>query len=167
VQLADRIGPGGLSAPGQKIFFLKAIEDAEQRCRLAVYVSPHEAHRLAHELGRARCAGTPVYDFIQALMDAVHAPMTHVVLDDTEGKGVSGFIYCRRAESEVGVPCYIPDALALALRMQRPIYATAEALVHAEPLLPAASAHGEPSDVQQWLAQVRPEDFSSHREDRH
>ena len=26
VQPADRIGPGGLSAPGQKIFFLKAIE---------------------------------------------------------------------------------------------------------------------------------------------
>jgi bifunctional DNase/RNase len=143
------------------------LEDAERRCRLAFYVSRHEAHRLAHELGRARCAGTPVYDFIQALMDAVHAPMTHVVLDDTEGKGVSGFIYCRRAESDVGVPCYVPDALALALRMQRPIYATVAALVHAELLPPSASAHGEPSDVQQWLAQVRPEDFSSDREDRH
>ena len=142
------------------------LEDAERRCRLAFYVSPHEAHRLAHELGRAPCAGTPVYDFIQALMDAVHASMTHVVLDDVGGTGVGGFIYCRRAESDVGVPCYVPDALALALRMQRPIYATAAALAHAEPLLPAASAHGEQTDVKQWLEQVRPEDFSSHREDR-
>jgi bifunctional DNase/RNase len=142
------------------------LEDAERRYRLAFYVSRHEAHRLAHERGRARCAGTPVYDFIQALLDAVHVPMSHVLLDDQGGTGVSGFIYCRRAESDVGVPCYIPDALALALRMQRPIYATAEALVHAEPLLPAASAHGEPSDVQQWLERVRPEDFSSRREDR-
>jgi bifunctional DNase/RNase len=124
------------------------LEDAERRYRLAFYVSPHEAHRLAHELGRARCAGTPVYDFIQALLDAVHASMTHVVLDD------------------VGVPCYVPDALALALRMKRPIYATAEALVHAEPLLPSASAHGEQRDVKQWLEQVRPEDFSSDQEDR-
>jgi bifunctional DNase/RNase len=142
------------------------LEDAERRYRLAFYVSRHEAHRLAHELGRARCAGTPVYDFIQALLDAVHVPMSHVLLDDQGGTGVSGFIYCRSAESDVGVPCYIPDALALALRMQRPIYATAEALVHAEPLLPSASAHGEPSDVQQWLERVRPEDFSSRREDR-
>lgn len=66
------------------------LEDAEQRCRLAIYVSPHEAHRIAHELGRARCAGTPVYDFIQALMDAVDAPMTHVVLDDTGAKASAG-----------------------------------------------------------------------------
>ena len=143
------------------------LEDAERRYRLAFDVSPHEAHRLAYELGRARCAGTPVYDFIQALLDAVHASMTHLVLDDLGGTGVSGFIYCRRAESDVGVPCYVPDALALALRMKRPIYATAEALVHAEPLPPSASAHGEQSDVKQWLEQVRPEDFSSHREDRH
>jgi bifunctional DNase/RNase len=142
------------------------LEDAEQRCRLAIYVSPHEAHRIAHELGRARCTGTPVYDFIQALMDAVHAPMTHVVLDDTGGKGVGGSIYCRRAESDVGVPCYVPDALALALRMKRPIYATAAALVHAKPLLPFAPAHGEQSDVKRWLERVRPEDFSSDREDR-
>jgi bifunctional DNase/RNase len=142
------------------------LEDAERRCRLAFYVSPHEAHRLAHELGRARCAGTPVYDFIQALMDAVHAPMTHVVLDDQGGTGVTGLIYCRHAESDIGVPCYVPDALALALRMQRPIYATAEALVHAEPLFPSTSAHREQSDVQQWLERVRPEDFSSGREDR-
>jgi hypothetical protein len=142
------------------------LEDAERRCRLALSVGRHEAHRLAHELGRAPCAGTPVYNFIQALMDAVHAPMSHIVLDDQGGTGIRGFIYCRRAESDVGVPCYVPDALALALRLQRPIYATAEALAHAEPLLPSASAHGEPSDVQQWLAQVRPEDFSSDREDR-
>jgi bifunctional DNase/RNase len=141
------------------------LEDAERRCRLAFYVSRHEAHRLAHELGRARCAGTPVYDFIQALMDAVHASMTHVVLDDVGSTGISGVIYCRRAESDVGIPCYVPDALALALRMKRPIYATAEVLVHAEPLLPSASAQGEQSDVKQWLERVRPEDFSSRRED--
>ena len=142
------------------------LEDAEQRCRLAIYVSPHEAHRLAHELGRARCAGTPVYDFIQALMDAVHASMTHVVLDSMDAKGVSGFIYCRRAEFDVGVPCYVPDALALALRMKRPIYATAEVLAHAEPLPPSASVRGEQSDVKEWLERVRPEDFSSHPDDR-
>jgi hypothetical protein len=50
--------------------------------------------------------------------------------------------------------------------MKRPIYATAEVLVHAEPLSPSASAQSEQSDVKQWLERVRPEDFSSHREDR-
>jgi hypothetical protein len=88
------------------------------------------------------------------------------VLDDVGGTGVSGFIYCRHAESDVGVPCYVPDALALALRLKRPIYATAAALAHAEPLPPSASAHGEQSDVQAWLERVRPEDFSSHPDDR-
>jgi len=54
----------------------------------------------------------------------------------------------------VPVPCYPPDAIALALRAGIPIYATHDALAHAEPSPPP------PADaVSEWLERVRPADF--------
>ena len=50
--------------------------------------------------------------------------------------------------------CYPPDAIALALRAGVPIYATQDALTHAEP-----SPTPPPGAVSEWLERVRPSDF--------
>lgn len=52
------------------------------------------------------------------------------------------------------MPCYPPDAIALALRAGIPIYATPDALGHAEP-----SPTPPPGVVSEWLERVRPADF--------
>ena len=46
MQPADRIGPGGLSAPGQKIVFLKAIAESAQEAGypVAIKVYPGAYH---------------------------------------------------------------------------------------------------------------------------
>jgi hypothetical protein len=61
----------------------------------------------------------------------------------------------------LSIPCYAPDALALAAQMQTPIYATERALVHAEPRTPAPNPPVRESDedVHAWLARIKPTDF--------
>jgi bifunctional DNase/RNase len=141
------------------------LEDVNKRFRLTLYADLAETQRLAQVIGQGPYAGQPVYDFIQSLLEALQTTATRIVLDAMQGERIGSYIYFRRAASDVVVPCYAPDALALALRTNLPIYATAAALAHAEPLSSSPStpeAHGE---VSQWLEQVKPEDFSSHLED--
>ena len=145
------------SADHQKAIVV--LEDVEQRFRLTFSTDPHEAQRLAREMGRARCACNPAYDFIESLLSAFQAAVSRVVLDDAEGKGIGALIYLRRAEAELSLPCYPPDALALALRAKVPIYASATVLAHAQPLSGRGSVSPEPAEVSQWLEQVKPEDF--------
>ena len=135
------------------------LEDVHQCLRLTFYADPDEACRLTQELERGQYACHPVYDFMRCLLEALQATATRVVLDVVQGEGLDGFVYVQQAESERGVPCYASDALAL--RVNLPIYATAEALAYAERLSPSPSAFDEGGEVRQWLAQVRPEDFSS------
>ena len=137
------------------------LEDIHQCLRLTFYADPDEACRLTQELERGPYVCHPVYDFIRRLLDALQATATRVVLDMVQGEGLDGFIYIQQAESERSIPCYASDALALALRTNIPIYATAEALTYAERLSPAPSTLTAGGDVRQWLEQVRPEDFSS------
>lgn len=135
------------------------LEDVEQRVRLTFSTDPNEARRLAREMGRARCACNPVYDFIQSLLCTCQATISRVVLDDMGGKGIGALIYLRRAEVELSLPCYPPDALALALRARVPVYATTKVLAHAQPLSAPGTLPPGPAQVTQWLARVKPEDF--------
>jgi hypothetical protein len=54
------------------------------------------------------------------------------------------------------VPCYPPDAIALALRTGVSIYATAAALSHAAP-----APVPEATEVSAWLEALRPTDFTA------
>jgi bifunctional DNase/RNase len=141
------------------------LEDVNERLRLTFYADLAEAQRLAHVIGRGPGAGQPVYDFMQSLLAAFQTTATRVVLDEVQGERIGSFIYFRRAESDIVVPCYAPDALALALRANLPIYATAAALAHAERLSSSPSTPDARGEMTQWLEQVKPEDFSSRLEE--
>jgi bifunctional DNase/RNase len=67
-------------------------------------------------------------------------------------------LHVQWAGAELAVPCYPPDALALALRTGLPIYATGDALAHAQPL--PAEPGMTSGDVGAWLQRVKPDDFS-------
>jgi bifunctional DNase/RNase len=136
------------------------LEDVHHCLRLTFYADPDEACRLTQELERGPYACHPVYDFMRRLLEVLQTTATRVVLDAVQGEGLDGLVYVQQAEAERGIPCYAPDALVLALRANLPIYATAEALAYAERLSPSPGTFDEGGEVRQWLAQVRPEDFS-------
>ena len=139
------------------------LEDVHAQWRLTFYADREEAQRLAHVIGRSPRAKQPVYDLIQSLLNACQTTATRVVLDAVQGALIGSVLYIQRAESEVAIPCYTTDALALALRAHLPIYVTAAALAHAERLASSPSPLADCSEVTQWLAQVKPDDFSSYR----
>ncbi len=134
-----------------------ALEDVAQRFRLVFYADPHEIRRLAREMDTAKHVPNPIYDFIQALLGTVEVTPARVVLDDVHGKGLGGFVYFLQAEEELSLPCYPPDALALALRWGVPIYVTEKALAaHAEPLSSSTNVPDEGGNGKRWLEPVRP-----------
>jgi len=139
---------------------LVVLEDVGGRLTLTFSADPEEARRLVRVRAREGCGCQPVYDFVQALLAALGARLTRVVLEDARGQGIAGRVWLRSAGGEQGVPCYPPDALALALRAGVPVYATADALAHAEPV-PGPPGADPVGDVARWLERVRPDDFSA------
>jgi bifunctional DNase/RNase len=142
---------------------LVVLGNAQQRLTLAFDVHPDEVPRLVRMMKGSRQVVHPLHDFIEALLDAFLVTPTDIVLDDVPEKGLMAFIHVERAGTMFSLPCYAPDALALAVQMKTPIYATERALAHAEPRPPSmrllVPETGE--DVQAWLARVKPTDFQS------
>lgn len=137
---------------------LIVLEDVVGTRRLTLYADPNETRRLAQAMARGPRACHPVYDFVRMLLATLGTTAIRVVLEDVDGRGIGALVHVRQGATELTVSCYPPDALALALREQLPIYATAEALDHAEPVPPAAAATGE---VSEWLDRIQPQDFEA------
>jgi bifunctional DNase/RNase len=138
---------------------LIVLEDTQQRLTLAFNVHPDEVPRLSRIIKGSKHVIHPLYDFIQSLLDAFLVAPTDVVLDDVQQRGLMAFVYVERAGTRLSVPCYAPDALALAVQMKTPIYATDRALVHAEPLSTSPGLLDAEEDVRAWLARIKPTDF--------
>jgi bifunctional DNase/RNase len=132
------------------------LDDAEHRVTMTFSAESREAARLARVMECGPQACHPVFDFVRALLDSFEAGVARIVLDDVQGEGISGLVYVGWGGAELPVPCYPPDAIALALRAGVPIYATAAALSHAEPAPPVS-----PDAVSAWLDRVRPDDFEA------
>jgi bifunctional DNase/RNase len=144
-----------LTACPQHHRVLVTLEDVDGARRLTFYADAEDARRLARELARGPRVCHPIFDFIQALLRSWHAAPVRVVLEDVNGDGIGALVYLRQGEVELGILCYPPDALTIALRTGIPIYATPEALGHAQ----AAPPTSEAPATAQWLEQVRPQDF--------
>lgn len=138
---------------------LVVLENTQQRLTLAFDVHPDEVPRLARIMKGSQQFFHPLHDFIQSLLDAFLVTLTDVVLDDVPKQGLMAFVYVQRAGTILSVPCYAPDALALAMQTKAPIYATTRALTYAEPQQSAPSVRDVGEDVRAWLARVKPTDF--------
>src|SRR3972149_6785665 len=79
-------------------------EDLDRQATLTFYADRDEARRLTQEIARRGCACHP------ALLPALDGDLTRVVLGDAGGRGIGGRVYLRSGGSELGVPCYPPDA---------------------------------------------------------
>jgi bifunctional DNase/RNase len=134
------------------------LESVARRLPLLFYADVDEAQRLAKMIKSGNPPSHPLYEFIHSLLSAFQATARYVVLDEVAGEGILGFIYVQGTERRHRIPCYAPNALAMALQAKIPIYATTRTLAHAEPTSPSPDAVDE-EDVQYWLAQVKPKDF--------
>lgn len=131
---------------------LVVLEDVGGSRRLTFSCDDDDAQRLGRELARGPAACHPIFDFIQALLNAWHVTPVRVVLEDVNGDGVGALVYLRQGEIELSVPCYPPDALTISLRRAIPVYATPNVLDHA---LPTAPAPGEGRETARWLEELK------------
>lgn len=125
---------------------------------LGLLVPMSEATRLSRVLGSGGgCRCSPVYELLLKLGGALETTVARAVLD-ANGAGIGGRLVFLRDGVEIEIECHPADAVGLAVRSSRPIYATPHAIGHA---CRTADHPGAPDvePVHRWLDEVKPADF--------
>ncbi len=139
---------------------------------LPIFIGIPEGMTIFRELNRTASPRPLLHDLIQTIFQGLHTRLEKVIVDAMNDTTFYARLYLRQHDALVLTDARPSDAVALAIKMQAPIYVAEEILEtaerrsdHAVPAeTPRPQRREEPSksedDLHSWLENIRPEDFA-------
>lgn len=135
---------------------------------LHVILTPEEAHRISHELQigeglpRCPCFRSSIYSLITCVISCTDVGIGSIVLDALGDDLLSASVQIRSGAEETSVPCHTADALALAIRLQAPIFATdsLDRILEQKGTEVGTVPLPDDAEATPWLERVKPDDFA-------
>lgn len=142
------------------------LVDETGKRALPLLIGVPEALAIFRELNRYPPPRPMVYDLFKNVLDGLGVNIDRVVIDAFKDDTFYANIFMHVDRSVVVADARTSDAIALALKAQAPIYVVDEVLENAEAmgLTMAAQQEGGADELQDWLKDVKPEDFGDGEE---
>lgn len=153
------------------------LRELEGERALPIWVGIFEAHAIAREIEKFQTPRPMTHDLIKNIIAGVEGKVNRIVVNDLQDNTFFAEISIQMNGSEVVIDSRPSDAIALALRMQAPIFVEEKVLEEAKSIeftepegkedgesAEGAEASEEPleedkEDVKRWLENLKPDDF--------
>ncbi len=142
------------------------LRDEDDKRSLSIWVGLPEANAIALELEKIPTARPMTHDLLKHLLEAVDARVTKVVVTDLRENTFYAMIHLRFGTRELTVDSRPSDAIALALRVEAPIFVEEAVLTKAESVEVKVAKDTEgtgkvddPAQIKEWLESLKPGDF--------
>ena len=141
------------------------LRDEEEKRSLPIWVGLAEANAIALELEKIPTARPMTHDLIRNILESVGASVSKIVVNDLKENTFYAVIHLRLGSNDLAVDSRPSDAIALALRVDAPIYVDEEVLNKAESVEvkvakePEPGKPDDPARIKEWLESIKPGDF--------
>ena len=140
--------------------------DSNTRTKLSFYIGMLEATAIAIELGQIRFSRPMKHDFITRLIDHLGVTIKGVELCDLRDDTYYNWVYLGVDGRETKIEARTSDALAIALRMNAPIYVNESLLDKLRETRKGAKPEIRNREAKKWtemLERMKPEDFGRYK----
>lgn len=142
---------------------LVILRDLEGTKALPIWVGIPEANAIALEIEQVPTPRPMTHDLIKNLLEGLSASVTRVVVNDLRDSTFYATISISLQGKEFHIDSRPSDAIAVALRVKAPIYATLDVIERAGSIETGVqnvqNVTEEPDQLKEWLDNLRPEDF--------
>lgn len=142
------------------------LDETGQRA-LPLLIGVPEALAIFRELNRYPSPRPMIYDLFKNVLDGFQVNIERVVIDAFKDDTFYANIFMHVDRAQVVADARPSDAIALALKAQAPIYVMEEVLDNAEAMgltITSTQQEGGADELQDWLKDVKPEDFGDGEE---
>jgi bifunctional DNase/RNase len=142
------------------------LDETGQRA-LPLLIGVPEALAIFRELNRYPSPRPMVYDLFKNVLDGLQVNIERVVIDAFKDDTFYANIFMHIDRAQVVADARPSDAIALALKAQAPIYVMDEVLDNAEAMgltITSTQQEANADELQDWLKDVKPEDFGDGEE---
>jgi len=145
-----------LAKSGAMVF----LEEMNGKRVLPIWIGIFEANAIALELRKINTARPMTHDLILNIIRGLGAEATKIVVTELKDNTFYATIHLTTKKGEVEIDSRPSDAIALALRVDTPIYVVEEVITqagrHDEETKPEEKTD---DDFMQWLEKLDPDDF--------
>jgi bifunctional DNase/RNase len=143
------------------------LRDEEDKRALPIWVGLPEANAIAMELEKMPMQRPMTHDLLKNVLETLRARVTRVAVTDLRENTFYALIHLQLGNQELTVDSRPSDAIALALRVEAPIFVAEEVLAKAESVEVRVAKDPEgagpktddPAQIKKWLESLKPGDF--------
>jgi hypothetical protein len=142
------------------------LRDEDDKRSLSIWVGLPEANAIALELEKIPTQRPMTHDLIKNIFEAVGGRVSKVSVTDLKENTFYALIHVRVGTADLTIDSRPSDAIALALRVEAPIFVAEAVLAKAESIevkVPKESEGGgkadDPAQIKEWLESLKPGDF--------
>lgn len=138
------------------------LKDQEEKRALPIWVGIFEANAIALELEKIATPRPMTHDLIKNILDGLGATVQQIVVNDLNDNTFFAVIEVSYDGNVVNIDSRPSDAIALALRVNAPIFVT-EKVVSKAKSMDIAEEKEETDRWKEWLENLKPEDFGKYK----
>jgi uncharacterized protein len=137
------------------------LQEMEKNTLLPIWVGIFEANAIALQIERVDTPRPMTHDLIKNLLLHLNADIEKIVVNDLKENTFYASIYMRINGESMRLDSRPSDAIALALRMDAPIYVTDEVIENSRNIT-LDKENLDPEEVKKWLESLNPEDLGKY-----
>ncbi|MEE9538111.1 MAG: bifunctional nuclease family protein [candidate division NC10 bacterium] len=138
------------------------LKDQDEKRALPIWVGIFEANAIALELEKIATPRPMTHDLIKNILDGVGASVQQIVINDLKENTFFAVIEVNFNGNVVNIDSRPSDAIALALRLNAPIFVTDKVVSKAKSM--DIAEEKEDSDRwREWLENLKPEDCGKYK----
>ena len=139
------------------------LKDLEEERALPIWVGIFEANAIALEMESVPTPRPMTHDLIKNILEETEATVLRIVINDLKDNTFYAEIYLSLNGNEVAIDSRPSDAIALALRVDAPIFVAKKVLDEARSIdLTDSELADDKEKWKEWLEDLRPEDFGKY-----
>jgi len=129
---------------------------------LPIWVGVYEANAIALEIEKVPTPRPMTHDLIRNLLFGLEAGVKKIVVNDLKDDTFFAVIWLERDGEMISVDSRPSDALAIALRLDCPIYVD-ETVLKTSKAVAAVSEAGSNEELRRWLENLNDEDLGRYK----
>ena len=138
------------------------LNDTEEKKALPIWVGIFEANAIALELEKVSTPRPMTHDLIKNILEGLGISVRQVVVNDLKDNTFFAVIELNHNGNVVNIDSRPSDAIALALRVNAPIFVSEKVVAQAKNT--EVSEEKEDNDQwKEWLEKLKPEDFGKYK----
>jgi bifunctional DNase/RNase len=138
------------------------LKDVNGSAILPIWVGVYEAHAIASEIEKQQAPRPMTHDLIRNLLFGLDAAVRKVVVSDLKDDTFYAMIWLERNGQLISIDSRPSDALAVALRLDCPIYVD-DSVLKSSRSAQAVAEVGSNEELRKWLENIPDEDLGRYR----